>query len=227
MLILRNNIGLKAIPSSLFTSIPHLTYLDLGFCGISELSMEIGSLTELQYLDFSFNPVAKLPAELGCLCKLEYLFLSSTCLKIVPNGTISNLLMLKWLDISNNPLVPKWWWDELKSFKGGHQLSVRININATTDNIQQLNMLPNVSIWGLTLDGKNISKHEQVMDLSTPQWGCRVSDKLEILNIVSRIMQISVGCRHGSGIKFWMFKASPFSIPRTIGRDFIEESSTL
>ncbi|XP_042459960.1 disease resistance protein SUMM2-like isoform X1 [Zingiber officinale] len=184
MLILLGNLDLEAIPSSLFASMPHLTYLDLGCCGITELPMEIGSLTELQYLDFSFNPIAKLPAELGCLCKLEYLFLNSTRLKIVPNGTISNLLMLKWLDISNNPLVPEWWWDELKSFKGRHQLSVGININATTDNIQRLNMLPNVSIWGLTLDGENISKHEQVMDLGTPQWGCRVSDKLDILNIV-------------------------------------------
>ncbi|XP_042459957.1 disease resistance protein RFL1-like [Zingiber officinale] len=140
MLILLGNLDLEAIPSSLFASMPHLTYLDLGCCGITELPMEIGSLTELQYLDFSFNPIAKLPAELGCLCKLEYLFLNSTCLKIVPNGTISNLLMLKWLDISNNPLVPEWWWDELKSFKGRHQLSVGININATTDNIQRLNM---------------------------------------------------------------------------------------
>ncbi|XP_042465426.1 probable disease resistance protein At1g61300 isoform X2 [Zingiber officinale] len=183
MLILHDNMGLETIPSSLLKSMPHLTYLDLSFCGITELPMEIGSLTELQYLDLSYSSIAKLPAELGCLCKLEYLLLSSMYLKIVPNGTISNLLMLKWLDISDNYLVPEWWWDELECFKGRHQLSVAISINATTDNIQRLNMLPNVSIWRLTLDGENVSKLPNY-DLGTPQWGYRVSDKLDILNIM-------------------------------------------
>ncbi|XP_042465438.1 disease resistance protein RFL1-like [Zingiber officinale] len=90
MLILLGNLDLEAIPSSLFASMPHLAYLDLGCCGITELPMEFGSLTELQYLDLSFNPIAKLPTELGCLCKLEYLFLNSTRLKIVPDFQFIN-----------------------------------------------------------------------------------------------------------------------------------------
>ncbi|KAG6526760.1 hypothetical protein ZIOFF_016761 [Zingiber officinale] len=181
MLILCHNKGPKTIPSSLLSSMPRLTYLGLNGCGIRELPMEICSLTELQYLDLSYNPITSLPAKFGCLSKLEYLLLSDTDLKIVPKGTISNLLILRWLDITEIPLVPECWWDELKYFKGRHQLSLGINIDATTDNIKQLNMLPNVSIWKLTLDGSNISKHEQVTDLGTQQWGCRVSDHLEFL----------------------------------------------
>ncbi|KAG6526775.1 hypothetical protein ZIOFF_016776 [Zingiber officinale] len=172
MLILCHNRGLKTIPPSLFTSMPRLTYLDLCKCRITELPEDIGSLTELQYLDLSFNPITTLPVKFGCLGKLEYLLLCYTGLKIVPNGSISNLSMLKWLDISQIPLIPEWWWDELKCFKG-RQLSVGININATTYNIERLNMLPpNVSIWHLVLDEHNISKLPNY-DLSTPQWGCR------------------------------------------------------
>ncbi|XP_042459949.1 probable disease resistance protein At1g61300 [Zingiber officinale] len=183
MLILNYN-HLKQIPPSLFASMPHLKYLDLSGCDITELPKEICSLAELQYLNLSDSSIIRLPFEFGCLGKLEYLLLRATCLEIVPNGTISNLSMLKWLDIREICLVSEWWWDELKCFKGRHQLSVGITINVTTDNIQRLNMLPlNVSIWELTLDGENISKHEQVMDLGTLQWGCRVSDHLEILCI--------------------------------------------
>ncbi|XP_042466337.1 disease resistance protein RPS2-like [Zingiber officinale] len=179
MLILCQNEGLKIIPSSLFASIPRLTYLDLNRCRIRELSMEICSLNELQYLDLSSNLITSLPAEFGCLSKLEYLFLKNNKIMTVPYGTISNLSMLKWLDATT-----EWWWDELKCFKGRHQLSVRIYIKATTDNIEQLNMLPNVSVWELHLDGKNISELPNY-DLGTPQWGCRVSDNLESLNIRS------------------------------------------
>ncbi|XP_042465423.1 probable disease resistance protein At4g14610 isoform X2 [Zingiber officinale] len=174
MLILHGNKNLKTIPSSLFASMPRLTYLDLSDCYITELPMMIGTLTELQYLNLSKNPITRLPLEFGCLGKLEYLLLRATCLKIVPNGTISNLSMLKWLDIRQTPLVPEWWWDELKCFKGRHQLSVGININATTGSIDRLNMLsPNVSIWELTLDGNYISELSND-DMGTPQWGCRV-----------------------------------------------------
>ncbi|XP_042459946.1 probable disease resistance protein At1g61300 [Zingiber officinale] len=205
MLILRENRNLKTIPSSLFASMPRLTYLDLNGCGIRELPREICSLTELQYLDLSYNLITSLPAEFGCLSKLEYLLLSDTDLKIVPKGTISNLLMLKWLDISKVPLVPEWWWDELKCFKGRYQLSVGISINATTDNIERLNMLPNVSIWKLTLDGDNISKHQQVMDLGTKQWGCRVSDHLEFLRInylrIDKLM-LAAGVGHESSFGY-------------------------
>ncbi|KAG6526781.1 hypothetical protein ZIOFF_016782 [Zingiber officinale] len=183
MLILHGNRGLKRIPLSLFASMPHLTYLDLSNCGITNLPKEICSLTELQYLNLSSNPITRLSAKFGCLIKLEYLLLRYTNLEIVPNGTISNLSMLKWLDIPHAYPANEWWWDELKCFKGRHQLSVGITINAITDDIERLNMLPlNVSIWELTLDGENISKLPNY-DLGTPQWGCRVSDKLEFLYI--------------------------------------------
>ncbi|KAG6526765.1 hypothetical protein ZIOFF_016766 [Zingiber officinale] len=183
MLILHHNHSPITIPPSLFASMPHLTYLDLDGCGITELPREICSLTKLQYLNLSFNPITRLPAEFGCLVKLECLLLMDAGLEIVPNGTISNLSMLKWLNIASTYPVTEWWCDELKCFKGRHQLSVGITINATTDNIERLNMLPpNVSIWQLILDGENISKLPNY-DLGIPQWSCRVSDKLEILCI--------------------------------------------
>ncbi|XP_042459953.1 probable disease resistance protein At1g61300 isoform X2 [Zingiber officinale] len=183
MLILHGNQNLKTIPPSLFASLPRLTYLDLSDCCITELPKEICSLTELQYLNLSDNHIIRLPIEFGCLSKLEYLFLRYTGLETVPNGTIANLLMLQWLDIRGIPLASDWWWDELKCYKGRHQLSVGIHINATTDNIERLNMLPlNVSIWELILDGEHISKLPSY-DLGTPQWGCRVSDKLEFLYV--------------------------------------------
>ncbi|XP_074559545.1 putative disease resistance protein At1g61300 [Curcuma longa] len=184
ILIFCDNIGLKTIPPSLFASMPGLAYLDLSRCSIIELPKEICSLTELQYLNLSGNPITRLPAEFGCLGKLEYLLLCYTNLKIVPNGAISNLSMLKWLDMKEIPLVLEWWWDELKCFRGRHQLSVGISIDATTDDIERLNMLPNVSIWHLILDGQNISKLPNY-DLGTPQWSFRVSDKLEFLYITN------------------------------------------
>ncbi|XP_042465436.1 probable disease resistance protein At1g61300 [Zingiber officinale] len=183
MLILRRNRGLETIPPSLFASMPNLTYLDLSYCHITELPREMCSLTELRYLNLTNCYITRLPIEFGCLVKLEYLLLVNTGLEIVPNGMISNLSMLKWLNISHIYPATEWWWDELKCFKGHHQLSVEIGINATTDDIERLNMLsPNVSIWKLTLDGENISKLPNY-DLGTPQWGCRVSDNLEILYI--------------------------------------------
>ncbi|XP_074560954.1 putative disease resistance protein At1g61300 [Curcuma longa] len=183
MLILRDN-RLETIPQSLFASMPHLTYLDLNSCGITELPREICSLTELQYLNLSCNFIRRLLLGFCCLCKLEYLLLRQNSLQIVPNGMISNLLMLKWLHIREIYPICEWWWDELTCFKGCQQLSVGININATTDNIERLNMLPsNVSIWELVLNGKNISKLPNY-DLGTPQWGCRVSDHLETMYIV-------------------------------------------
>ncbi|XP_042394772.1 probable disease resistance protein At1g61300 isoform X1 [Zingiber officinale] len=199
MLILRVN-NCLTIPPSLFASMPRLTYLDISKCRISELPMEIGSLTELRYLNLSGNLVRTLPVEFGCLSKLEYLLLRDTKLKIVPNGTISNLSMLKWLDIRGvftirdwwlNELdirgmhpMSEWWWDELKCFKGCHQLSVGINIDATTANIERLNMLSNVSIWDLIMDGENISELPN-LDLGTPQWCYNISDNLESLTILN------------------------------------------
>ncbi|KAG6530565.1 hypothetical protein ZIOFF_012806 [Zingiber officinale] len=203
MLILHGNINLKTIPPSLFTSMPRLTYLDLSDCCITELPKEICSLAELQYLNLSDNHIIRLQFEFGCLSKLENLFLRGTGLEIVPNGTISNLSMLQWLDIRNIPLVTDWWWDELKCFKGRHQLSVGITINATTDNIQRLNMLPpTVSIWHLTLDGENISKLPNY-DLGTLQWGCRVSDNLEFLciqNLRLDRLELAVGVGRESSL---------------------------
>ncbi|KAG6530654.1 probable disease resistance protein At5g43740 [Zingiber officinale] len=136
MLILNENRFLKMIPPSLFANMPCLTYLDLSGCGITELPKEICSLTELRYLNLWANPITRLPAEFGCLGKLEYLLLRGTHLKIVPTGTISNLSMLKWLDMANIFPTTDWWYDELKCFKGHHQLCVGIKINATTDNIE-------------------------------------------------------------------------------------------
>ncbi|XP_042465431.1 disease resistance protein SUMM2-like [Zingiber officinale] len=211
MLILHYNHHLKQIPPSLFASMPRLKYLDLSGCRITELPKEICSLAELQYLNLSDNRIIRLPFEFGCLSKLQYLFLSSTRLKIVPNGAISNLLMLKWLDISNNPLVPEWWWDELKCFKGRHQLSVTIDINATTDNIERLNMLPpNVSLWVLTLDGENISKLPNY-DLDTLQWGCRVSDNLVFLCIQNlRLDRLELAVGVGRESSFGCLKSLRF-----------------
>ncbi|XP_074574306.1 putative disease resistance protein At1g61300 [Curcuma longa] len=198
MLVLRCNRVLKTIPLSSFASMPHLTYLDLAFCDITELPKEIGSLSELQYLDLSFNAIRRLPPEFGCLCKLEYLLLMRNDLQIISNGTISNLLMLRWLDIRQIYPTPEWWWDELKCFKGCHQLSVGICINATTDNIERLNMLPpNVFVWELTLAGKNISKLSNY-DLGTAHWSSMASDLemlfIEVLGLKRLVLAASFGC---------------------------------
>ncbi|XP_042413872.1 probable disease resistance protein At1g61300 [Zingiber officinale] len=174
MLILFFNYPPLNIPRSLFTSMPRLTYLDLSKCFIIELPMEIGSLTELQYLNLSYNTITNLPLELGCLDKLEYLLLRDNCLKTVPNGIISNLLMLKWLDISQQIPVCKQWWDELVHFRGCHQLSLEISIYAT--DLKRLNMLPNVSVRNLAMSG--LSSKFQML-----QWSLRVTDNLECLTI--------------------------------------------
>ncbi|XP_074574540.1 disease resistance protein RPS2-like [Curcuma longa] len=174
----------RTIPPSLFSSMPHLTYLDLAFCCITELPMDICSLTELQYLNLIGNPIRRLPVEFGCLSKLEYLLLRATNLEIVPNGMISKLSMLKWLDITQISFAFERWYDELKSFKGHHRLSVEIDIQATPDNIERLNMLTNVSIWKLTLLRPWTSELPNY-DLGIPQWGCRTGDKLECLRIVN------------------------------------------
>ncbi|XP_074574206.1 disease resistance protein RPS2-like [Curcuma longa] len=211
MLILRGDRGwkTKTIPPSLFTSMPHLTYLDLAFCCIAELPMEIGSLIELQYLNLTGNPITRLPVEFGCLSKLEYLLLRATRLEIVPNEMISKLSMLKWLDITQIFSAPKWWYDELKSFKGRHRLSVELGIKATPDNIERLNMLPNVSIWKLTLYGQ-ISELPNY-DLGIPQWGCRTGDKLECLRIVNiRLDRLVLAASIGSESNFRCLKELQF-----------------
>ncbi|XP_042465433.1 probable disease resistance protein At1g61300 [Zingiber officinale] len=197
MLFLHGNDSLTTIPPSLFPSMPLLTYLDLSKCHITKLPMEICRLTELQYLNLSKNPITRLPAKFGCLCKLEYLLLRKTEIKSVPSGTISKLSMLRWLDIRRAfPIrgclkngrkiigmrpISEWWWDELKCFRGRHKLSVAIVINVTTANIKRLNMLPNVSIWNLTMEGGNFLQL-QTLHLGTLQWSCNVSDNLESLS---------------------------------------------
>ncbi|KAG6508047.1 hypothetical protein ZIOFF_033402 [Zingiber officinale] len=184
MLFLHANCGLT-IPPAFFASMPHLEYLDLSNCRITQLPEDIDSLTELQYLNLSYNPIIRLPTKFGCLGKLEYLRLRKTKIETMLNGTISNLSMLKWLDIREIHPTPEWWWDELKCFKGHPQLSVAIDIDATTANIERLNILPNVSIWNLTIYGKDASSKLPSLDLSTLLWSYNVSDNLESLTIIN------------------------------------------
>ncbi|XP_042389988.1 disease resistance protein UNI-like isoform X1 [Zingiber officinale] len=189
ILILQYN-HLTTIPPSLSASMPHLTYLDLSNCDIKELPTEIGSLTELQYLNLSYTDIRSLPLEFGCLGKLKYLLLRDTYFKTVPNGVISNLPMLKWLDITQQFPVCEQWWDELVRFKGRHQLSLGIAIYAA--NLESLNVLPNVSVWNLTMSG--LSSEFQML-----QWSHRLSDNLECLTIANvrgdkLMMNASVDC---------------------------------
>ncbi|XP_042389958.1 probable disease resistance protein At1g61300 [Zingiber officinale] len=161
------------IPPSLFASMPRLTYLDLSKCDIKELPMEICNLTELQYLNLSYTFIRSLPLEFGCLCKLEYLLLRYTKLETIPNGAISNLSMLKWLDIRGYfPVFDL--LNELKCFKGCHQLSVGITINPA--DLERLGMVPNVSVWNLTVRGWQSSEFLKY-DLDS------ISDNLERLTI--------------------------------------------
>ncbi|XP_074588561.1 putative disease resistance protein At1g61300 [Curcuma longa] len=192
ILLYDHNFHQSSMPPSLLARMPHLTYLDLLCCEITELPMEICSLTELQYLNLSGTNITSLPLEFGCLCKLEYLLLSRTFIHIVPNGAISNLSKLKWLDIGGILPVDDLWLNELKYFKGHHQLSLRIVIDPV--NLDRLGMLPNILVWDLTLvrsSGKD--------NLGTLQWSRRVTDNLENLEI-SKVqgdkltMNAGVGC---------------------------------
>ncbi|KAG6526776.1 hypothetical protein ZIOFF_016777 [Zingiber officinale] len=195
MLNLHSN-NVWEIPLTLSTNMPLLTYLNLSLnLGITKLPREIGNLTELQYLNLSETSITSLPAKLGCLGKLEYLLLRDTKLETVPMGVISNLSMLKWLDIRE--IYPKieWWWGELEYFSGRHLISLGIIINPA--NLKRLNSLSNVYLWNVTIKGLGSSKFPDYKfpeykfsecDLSTLQWNAlmsttRINTTLECLEI--------------------------------------------
>ncbi|KAG6529969.1 hypothetical protein ZIOFF_012186 [Zingiber officinale] len=182
MLNLHSN-HLSEIHPMLFTNMPLLTYLNLSLnLGIEELPKEIGCLTELQYLNLSETSITNLPAEFGRLGKLKYLLLRDTKLETVPNGTISNLSTLRWLDIREIYPSHEWWWDELEHFRGRSKyLSLGITINP--DKLKRLETLPNnVSVWSLTVRGLGSSKLPEY-NLGTLQWNNKVRYLVESLEI--------------------------------------------
>ncbi|KAG6526756.1 hypothetical protein ZIOFF_016757 [Zingiber officinale] len=182
ILILHGN-HLSKIPPTLLTNMPLLTYLSLSRnFGIEELPKEIGSLTKLQYLNLSSTDIKSLPLEFGRLKKLEYLLLRNTRIKTIPNEIMSNLSMLKWLDIGGYFPVCDSWLNELKCLREEHhKISLGITINPAIFEI--LNMLPNVSVWNLTVSGSESSKFS-VHNLGTLKWSHRISDNLECLTIL-------------------------------------------
>ncbi|XP_042459940.1 probable disease resistance protein At1g61300 [Zingiber officinale] len=182
ILILHGN-HLSEIPPTLLTNMPLLTCLNLSLnFGIEELPKEIGSLTKLQYLNLSSTDIKSLPLEFGCLKKLEYLLLRNTRIKTIPNEIMSNLSMLKWLDIGGYFPVCDSWLNELKCLREEHhKISLGITINPA--NFEILNMLPNVSVWNLTVSGSESSKFS-VHNLGTLKWSHRISDNLECLTIL-------------------------------------------
>ncbi|KAG6504569.1 hypothetical protein ZIOFF_036903 [Zingiber officinale] len=142
------------------------------------------SMPRLTYLDLSNCDINELPTEIGSLTELQYLNLSYTAARIwLPR-------QIEWLDITQQFPVCEQWWDELVRFKGRHQLSLGIAIYAS--NLESLNVLPNVSVWNLTMSG--LSSEFQML-----QWSHRLSDNLECLTIANvrgdkLMMNASVDC---------------------------------
>ncbi|XP_074584566.1 putative disease resistance protein At1g61300 [Curcuma longa] len=156
MLMLQQNPNLVVIPASVFQSLPVLTFLDLSSTKIKELPKEINMLSELQHLNLNFTRIEALPAELSSLAKLKYLLLVGTeCLVKVPQGTISNLSLLKLLDLYESRYANL---DELEGFKGCRKcIGITLDSMAT---LGRLGSLPRLSIWKLQL--------QEMRDLAYP-----------------------------------------------------------
>ncbi|KAM3298691.1 hypothetical protein ACQJBY_040261 [Aegilops geniculata] len=99
-LMLANSEHISEFPAGFFSAMKSLIFLDLSGIQIQEIPSEIGALTSLQFLDLSRTPIHSLPVDLGLLENLRYLYLQCTfSLNNIPNGLLSRLKMLRWLDL--------------------------------------------------------------------------------------------------------------------------------
>ncbi|KAG6502255.1 hypothetical protein ZIOFF_042144 [Zingiber officinale] len=181
MLMLQGNYKLSLIPGPFLQALPVLTFLDLSNTKITELPREINMLSELQHLNLNMTPVEALPAELSSLAKLKYLLLVRTNrLAKVPKGTISNLPLLKLLDLYESKYADL---DELEEFKGCRRC-IGITLQSVTT-LDQLVSLQQLSTWKLQL--KNISDlayPSQLFESIMSSHNIRKSlERLEIVNV--------------------------------------------
>ncbi|KAL7521742.1 hypothetical protein ACHAWX_006427 [Stephanocyclus meneghinianus] len=90
----------------IYTTLPHLTYVDMsdnGFTGI--LSSQIGLWNELTYLNFSANRIGgSIPREIGEISQLKVLHFADNLLGESIPHTVGDLARLRDLDLSGNEL---------------------------------------------------------------------------------------------------------------------------
>ncbi|CAL9115270.1 unnamed protein product [Musa textilis] len=201
MLMLQKNYHLEGIPRTLFQCMAVLTSLDLSHTQITELPSEIGMLSELQQLNLTFTPIKSLPVELGCLVKLKYLLLRTTYkLETMPKGTISNLSLLRLLDLQGSQYAD---WYEHESLKGCKK-SVGISIK-TAAALQRLSSLPHVYTWHLQLqEMEDLAFSDQLFKSIAGSRNIRQSLELLSISSSSRMDELSVvhcGEAHEEGLE--------------------------
>ncbi|XP_073104230.1 probable disease resistance protein At1g61300 [Elaeis guineensis] len=113
----------------------------------SELPSEISEAKNLQYLNLSFTDITSLPESLTYLTKLKFLLLRDLWnLKEIPQGVISNLLMLEVLDL-NDTRYEDWVEFETRT-RGLKALGIAVE---TVEAIERLSQLHNVMMWRLRI----------------------------------------------------------------------------
>ncbi|KAG6498428.1 hypothetical protein ZIOFF_046341 [Zingiber officinale] len=181
VLMLQQNKLLNLIPKSFFSSLPALTFLDLSGTNIRKLPSDINMLSELQYLNLSFTRVEALPVELSGLVKLKYLLLEKTkSLVQVPKGTISNLRLLKLLNLYQSKYADL---DELKGFPGCRK-NIGITLHSMT-NLERLGFLSQLSTWKLQLQNlRDLAYPSQLFENIMSSHNTRRDlERLEIVNV--------------------------------------------
>ncbi|XP_042409695.1 probable disease resistance protein At1g61300 [Zingiber officinale] len=183
VLMLQQNKFLDFIPKSFFLSLPVLTFLDLSYTMIRELPREINMLSELQHLNLSFTKVEALPIELSSLAKLKYLLLERTwSLAQVPKGTISNLPLLKLLDLYKSKYTDL---GELEGFQGCRK-NIGITLHSMID-LERLGSLSQLSIWKLQLrDMRDLAYPSQLFENIMRSHNTRLGlERLDIVNVTT------------------------------------------
>ncbi|XP_064596143.1 toll-like receptor Tollo [Liolophura sinensis] len=168
---------LQEVKASTFRTLKHLQVLDLSGNYVSEVEPgALDGLNNLTYLSLSGNPFSHLPDGLLCNlaqirflhlsstglrsipqlfsncktdgeCSLEYLFMSKGMLSKIPEGSLSNMSRMTWLDLSGNQISTL----SDKAFEGGTGLKVlNLSRNSLTYPLPDLcSTLPSLEVLSL------------------------------------------------------------------------------
>ncbi|KAG6498349.1 hypothetical protein ZIOFF_046261 [Zingiber officinale] len=183
MLMLQQNPKLDLIPEPFFKALPILAFLDLSGTNITDLPREINMLSELQYLNLNFTPIKALPVELSSLAKLKYLLLVGTKhLAKVPKGTMSNIALLKLLDLYESKYSNL---DELEGFKGCRKY-IGITLHSMID-LERLGSLPQLFTWKLQLQSmRDLAYPSQLFESIMSSYNTRQGlERLEIVDVTT------------------------------------------
>ncbi|EHA8588945.1 disease resistance protein SUMM2 [Cocos nucifera] len=188
VLMLQRNYALRRIPPDLFQCMPALTYLDLSYTALEELTKEIAILVQLQYLNLSFTYIKALPKELACLKELKYLLLRNiTGLLRIPRRGISNLSKLRQLDLFETELQV---W-EVEGSRGCGSAENR----ASLEELEELNSkVMSLTNLGITVNGvPTIQKLSRLDNMVTRYLGIRSTCKLASIQLTPSIVRAQLG----------------------------------